>query len=83
MNPDITQILIAIDRGDPRASEDLLPLVYKELRSLANARMASEQAGQTIQATGLVHEAYIRLVGGQESDQSDWDGRGHFFAAAA
>lgn len=83
MNPEITQILIAIDRGDPRASEDLLPLVYEELRSLANIRLASEQAGQTIQATGLVHEAYLRLVGGQESDQSDWDGRGHFFAAAA
>jgi len=83
MNHDVTQILNAIDRGDPRASEALLPLVYEELRKLANARLANEQSGQTIQATGLVHEAYLRLLGPESSLPQDWDGRGHFFAAAA
>lgn len=83
MNHDVTQILNAIDQGDARASEALLPLVYEELRNLANARLSNEKAGQTIQATGLVHEAYIRLIGPESSMPQDWDGRGHFFAAAA
>ena len=83
MNLEITQILHAIDRGDPRASDELLPLVYEELRKLANVRLADEKAGQTIQATGLVHEAYLRLVGPEDSDDVEWDGRGHFFGAAA
>jgi RNA polymerase sigma factor (TIGR02999 family) len=78
---DVTRILSAIEAGDPRAAAELLPLVYDELRKLAAARMAEERAGHTLDATALVHEAYLRLVGG-ESPQS-WDGRGHFFAAAA
>jgi RNA polymerase sigma factor (TIGR02999 family) len=78
---DVTQILSRIDSGDPSAAEQLLPLVYEELRRLAAARLAQEKAGQTLQATALVHEAYLRLVDGHD-DQS-WDGRGHFFAAAA
>jgi RNA polymerase sigma factor (TIGR02999 family) len=77
---DATRILAAIERGDPRAAEQLLPLVYDELRALAESRLAREQPGQTLQATALVHEAYLRLVG--EGDPG-WDGRGHFFAAAA
>ncbi len=80
MSP-VTQILSAIEQGDPAASEQLLPLVYDELRKLAAARLAQEKPGQTIQATALVHEAYLRLVG--EGDHQHWDGRGHFFAAAA
>src|SRR5262245_23892642 len=80
MDP-ITQVLNAIDHGDPHAAEQLLPLVYDELRKLAAARMAEEKPGQTLQATALVHEAYIRLVGGDESRR--WTGRGHFLAAAA
>ena len=79
--PDITQILQAIDRGEPRASEELLPLVYQELRRLASARMAQERPGQTLQATALVHEAYLRLVGGDVT--TSWENRRHFFAAAA
>ena len=78
---DVTQILNAIEQGDPSASEKLLPLVYKELRVLASQRLTNEKPGQTLQATALVHEAYLRLVGNQ-NDQS-WDNRGHFFAAAA
>jgi RNA polymerase sigma factor (TIGR02999 family) len=78
---DVTRILSAIEQGDPSASEQLLPLVYDELRSLAAARMAAEPAGQTLQPTALVHEAYLRLTAGQ--DAPGWDGRGHFFAAAA
>ena len=78
---DVTQILHAIGQGDPRAPADLLPLVYDELRKLAAARMADERPGQTLDATALVHEAYLRLVGGERQD--GWDGRGHFFAAAA
>jgi RNA polymerase sigma factor (TIGR02999 family) len=78
---DVTQILQAIEAGDPRAADELLPLVYDELRKLAAARLAEEKPGQTLQATALVHEAYLRLVGG--SQQQDWSGRGHFFAAAA
>jgi RNA polymerase sigma factor (TIGR02999 family) len=78
---DVTQILSAIEAGDPGAAEQLLPLVYDELRSLAVQRMAEEKPGQTLQATALVHEAYIRLVGGDQSRR--WNGRNHFFAAAA
>ena len=78
---DMTRILNLIDQGDPVASEQLLPLVYEELRILARQRLANEKPGQTLQATALVHEAYLRLVG-KENDQS-WDNRGHFFAAAA
>src|SRR6266849_164469 len=78
---DVTQILSAIERGDPQASEQLLPLVYDELRKLAAHRLAQERPGQTLDATGLVHEAYLRLV---DTDQvSRWDSRGHFFHAAA
>jgi RNA polymerase sigma factor (TIGR02999 family) len=78
---DITRILSAIDEGDPRAAEQLLPLVYSELRRLAAVKMANESPGQTLQATALVHEAFLRLV---DRDQpQNWDGRGHFFAAAA
>jgi len=78
---DVTRILSAIEQGDPHASEQLLPLVYNELRKLASQRLAQEQPGQTLQATALVHEAYLRLVGGDPNEQ--WDNRGHFFAAAA
>jgi len=77
----VPQILAAAGAGDPRAAADLLPLVYAELRHLAAARLAGEKPGQTLQPTALVHEAYLRLVGGAGSD--DWNGRGHFFAAAA
>ena len=78
---ELTRILSAIEQGDPRAAEDLLPLVYDELRRLAARRLAQERPGQTLQATALVHEAYLRLVGGGEHPR--WDSRGHFFAAAA
>jgi RNA polymerase sigma factor (TIGR02999 family) len=78
---DVTRILSQIEQGDPQAAEKLLPLVYDELRKLAAVRLAQEKPGQTMQATALVHEAYIRLVGG-EIDQR-WDCRGHFFSAAA
>src|SRR5436190_1747201 len=78
---DVTAILSAIEQGDPRAAEQLLPLVYDELRKLAAARLSEEKPGQTLQPTALVHEAYLRLVGGEQAQ--DWDGRGHFFAAAA
>jgi RNA polymerase sigma factor (TIGR02999 family) len=78
---DVTQILNAIEAGDTKAAADLLPLVYTELRKLAAAQMARESPGQTLQATGLVHEAYLRLVGENRTDR--WNGRGHFFAAAA
>jgi RNA polymerase sigma factor (TIGR02999 family) len=75
---DVTRLLEAAHRGDRKAAADLLPLVYDELRKLAAARLAGEQPGHTLDATGLVHEAYLRLVGDQR-----FDGRGHFFAAAA
>jgi RNA polymerase sigma factor (TIGR02999 family) len=78
---DLTHLLEAASTGDPRAAADLLPLVYDELRKLAIARMTAEPAGQTLQPTALVHEAYLRLVRGEQPQ--DWDGRGHFFAAAA
>ena len=77
---DVTRILAAIEQGDARAADKLLPLVYEELRRLAAQKMSHEQPGQTLQATALVHEAYIRLVG---SDDRDWSGGTHFFAAAA
>jgi RNA polymerase sigma factor (TIGR02999 family) len=83
---DVTQLLQAIDQGDPRAPGQLLPLVYDELRKLAARKMAQEKPGQTLQATALVHEAYLRLVAspGRKSGEADhWDHRGHFFAAAA
>jgi len=79
---DVTQILSQIESGDPSAAEQLLPLVYDELRKLAAARLAEEKPGQTLQATALVHEAYLRLVGPNQQPAA-WDGRGHFFAAAA
>src|SRR5437899_2057822 len=79
---DVTRVLADIERGDPRAAEQLLPLVYDELRRLAAQKMAQENPGQTLQATALVHEAYVRLLGDQ-SGQQLWDSRGHFFAAAA
>jgi RNA polymerase sigma factor (TIGR02999 family) len=78
---DVTRILTAIDGGDPQAAERLLPLVYDELRKLAAQRMAQEKPGQTLQATALVHEAWLRLVGSE--NEQKWDSRGHFFAAAA
>jgi RNA polymerase sigma factor (TIGR02999 family) len=77
----VTQILASIERGDARAAEELLPLVYEELRKLAAARMAAEAPDHTLQATALVHEAYVRLVEGDAALQ--WNSRGHFFAAAA
>jgi RNA polymerase sigma factor (TIGR02999 family) len=82
---DPAQITLLLDRasqGDPAAAADLLPLVYQQLRNLARAKMTSERPDQTLQATELVHEAYLRLVGGGE-DKADWQGRWHFFAAAA
>jgi RNA polymerase sigma factor (TIGR02999 family) len=78
---DVTRILSEIERGEPHASEKLLPLVYDELRKLAASRLAKESAGQTLQATALVHEAYLRLVDPHEQER--WESRGHFFAAAA
>ena len=78
---DVTQILSAIEHGDPHAAEQLLPLAYDELRKLAAQRLAQEKPGQTLQATALVHEAYMRLVGKQSEQQ--WNSRGHFFGAAA
>ena len=77
---DLTCILSAIEQGDPKAPEQLLPLVYDELRKLAAQRLAHESPGQTLQATALVHEAYLRLIG---SETPSWSSRGHFFAAAA
>jgi RNA polymerase sigma factor (TIGR02999 family) len=81
MNNEVTSILSAIERGDPEAAGDLLPLVYAELRRLAKQRLAQEKPGQTLQATALVHEAYLRLVDGEVIQR--WESRGHFFAAAA
>ena len=78
---DVTRILSAIDEGDPGAAGKLLPLIYDELRKLAAQKMAQEKPGQTLDATALVHEAYLRLVG--TPNEQRWDGRGHFFAAAA
>lgn len=78
---DVTKILGKIEAGDPSAAEQLLSLVYDELRKLAAAKMAQEKPGQTLQATALVHEAYIRLIG--RDQEAAWDSRGHFFASAA
>jgi RNA polymerase sigma factor (TIGR02999 family) len=80
---DVTQILDAIAAGDRQASERLLPLVYDELRDLAESQMRQEPAGHTLQATALVHEAYLRLVGDGSGSEPKWDSRGHFFSAAA
>src|SRR5262245_16732286 len=81
---DVTRVLSAIEQGDPSAAEQLLPLVYDELRKLASQRLAHEKPGQTLQATALVHEAYVRLVGNSApASGSAWHSRGHFFAAAA
>ena len=78
---DVTRILSAIEQGDAHAAEQLLPLVYNELRKLAAQKLAQEKPGQTLEATALVHEAYLRLVDVEEA--KNWDSRGHFFAAAA
>lgn len=78
---DVTRILSAIEQGDPQAAAQLLPAVYEELRKLASQKLAQENPGQTLQATGLVHEAYLRLVDVNQAQQ--WNSRGHFFAAAA
>jgi RNA polymerase sigma factor (TIGR02999 family) len=78
---DVTRILLDIEQGNTQAAEQLLPLVYDELRTLAARRLAHEKPGQTLQATALVHEAYLRLVGGEPD--AHWNGRGHFIAAAA
>lgn len=78
---DVTHILLAIERGEPQAAEQLLPRVYDELRKLAAMKLVQEKPGQTLQATALVHEAYLRLVDNKKSVK--WDSRGHFFAAAA
>jgi len=86
---EVTQILSQVEQGDPAAAEQLLPLIYDELRKLAAAKLAQEQPGQTLQATALVHEAYLRLVGNRERETGngehggEWNSRGHFFAAAA
>jgi len=77
---DVTQVLQALERGDPKAAGELLPLVYEELRKLAACKMAREAPGQTLQPTALVHEAWLRLAG---NEQSRWDSRAHFFGAAA
>src|SRR5262245_40939298 len=78
---EVTRILAAVEQGDPRAAEQLLPLVYEELRKLAAARLAQEKPGQTLQPTALVHEAYVRMVDVEKVQH--WNSRGHFFAAAA
>ena len=78
---EVTRILDALAQGEPKAAHDLLPLIYAELRRLATRKLASQASGQTLQPTALVHEAYLRLVGG--GDERHWDNRGHFYAAAA
>jgi RNA polymerase sigma factor (TIGR02999 family) len=81
---EVTRIFSAIEHGDPQAAEQLLPLVYEELRQLAAQKLAQEKPGQTLEATALVHEAYLRLVGKPiEGESREWEGRAHFFAAAA
>jgi RNA polymerase sigma factor (TIGR02999 family) len=79
---EVTRLLDAVDRGEPQAAEELLPLVYQELRRLAAAKMAENRPGQTLQPTALVHEAWLRLLG-SEQGKTPWNGRGHFFGAAA
>jgi len=83
MSKDVPELLAALERGEPKAAEQLLPLVYAELRALAARRLASEHNGQTLQATALVHEAYLRLASGLDGAAPRWDHAGHFFAAAA
>src|SRR5579864_7224220 len=78
---DVTRVLSAIEQGDPHAAGELLPLVYDELRKMAAQKMNQEKPGQTLEATALVHEAWLRLVGSE--NEQKWDSRGHFFAAAA
>src|SRR2546421_1114525 len=78
---DVSKLLSALSQGDPKAAEQLLPLVYEELRRLASQRLAQEKPGQTLQPTALVHEAYLRLV--SDGKERPWNSRGHFFAAAA
>jgi RNA polymerase sigma factor (TIGR02999 family) len=80
---EVTQILNALERGEPAASHQLLPLVYEELRRLAAQKLAQETPGQTLQATALVHEAYLRLTGSDQGEAASWENRRHFFAAAA
>jgi RNA polymerase sigma factor (TIGR02999 family) len=80
---DATQIIAEIEKGDPSAAERLLPLVYNELRQLASAKLAQEKPGQTLQATALVHDAYLRLIGPADGEPYRWQNRAHFFAAAA
>ena len=83
---EVTRVLSAIEEGDPHAAEQLLPLIYQELRKLAAQKLAQEKPGQTLEATALVHEAYVRLVAGGDASarrEKHWDSRGHFFAAAA
>ena len=82
---EVTTILSAVEKGDPHAADQLLPLVYDELRKLAAQKLAQEKPGQTLQATALVHEAYVRLLGNEPDAQAreNWESRGHFFAAAA
>jgi len=80
---EVTRILEAIDQGDPQAASQLLPLVYNELRRLAAQKLAHERSGQTLEATALVHEAYLRMLGGEGAEASRWANRRHFFAAAA
>ena len=82
MHVDVTEILSSIDQGDPKAAGELLPILYDELRRLAAQKLSHERPGQTLQATALVHEAYMRLVGSGE-DEPNWNGKGHFFGAAA
>lgn len=83
MHTAVTRILKAIDSGDPHAAAELLPLVYAELRTLADARLVRERTGHTLQPTALVHEAYLRLLGPEGIDAPKWDSRAHFFSAAA
>src|SRR5438876_7829912 len=80
---EVTRILSAIEGGDPHAAAQLLPLVYDALRKLAAQKLAQERPGQTLQATALVHDAYVRLVGDSKDAVKEWQGRAHFFAAAA
>ena len=80
---DVTRLIDAAAAGDPKAAAELLPLVYEELRKLAAKKLVQEKPGQTLQATALVHEAYLRLVGEGEGEEQHWNSRGHFFAAAA
>ena len=83
MSNDVTRLLAALENGEPKAAEELLPLVYSELRALAARRLGEERPGQTLQATALVHEAYLRLTGGPDGAAPRWDHAGHFLAAAA